>query len=100
MRLLEPYYEGSFAEECKCCGMWVDEESVCLCDTGDCPNCWDEWDEAPEIEFYDPGSNSALRAGVREFPCPTCKEPNRLTAEDVRLGYQCDACANALERGY
>ncbi len=44
---------------------------------------------------------SALRAASkgnpRELPCPTCKEPNKLTPADVRNGYQCDDCANKLE---
>ena len=51
--------------------------------------------------FADPGGNSALRAAnkrnPRNLPCPTCKEPNQLTPKDVRLGYQCDSCANAQE---
>jgi len=25
-------------------------------------------------------------------PCPSCFEPNRLTAEDGKLGYQCVEC--------
>lgn len=50
-------------------------------------------------EFMDPGGNSALRAGKRNRPCPTCKSPNRLTAADVELGYQCDTCADKAERG-
>lgn len=49
-------------------------------------------------EFANPGS--ALRAGKREFPCPTCKKPNKLTAKDIKLGYQCDICADADEGGY
>lgn len=51
------------------------------------------------LEFYDPYGRSALRAGVRKYPCPTCGKPNRLTAEDVKRHYQCDACADAQE-GY
>lgn len=51
-------------------------------------------------QFYDPGGRSALRAGVRNKPCPTCGEPDRLTKEDVALGYQCDECADRLEMGY
>lgn len=47
--------------------------------------------------FADPGGRSALRAGVRKFPCPTCGRKNALTAEDVRRGYQCDRCADAAE---
>ena len=54
---------------------------------------------ADEDRFYDPGGRSALRAGVRKFPCPTCKRENSLTAADVKRGYQCDRCADALERG-
>lgn len=54
--------------------------------------------------FADPGGRSALRAASRNnprnLPCPTCGEPDRLTPEDVRHGYQCDACADRLERGY
>jgi hypothetical protein len=46
-------------------------------------------------------SGSALRAATkgnpRRNPCPTCKKPDRLTDKDVRLGYQCDACADAAE---
>ena len=49
------------------------------------------------LNFHDPGGNSALRAGKREYPCPTCGRPNQLTIEDVERGYQCDYCANALE---
>lgn len=51
-------------------------------------------------EFYDPGGESALRAGVRNQPCPTCGEPDRLTEKDVRLGYHCDVCASRLEGTY
>ena len=53
--------------------------------------------------FADPGGNSALRAATpdnpRNLPCPTCKEPNRLTLKDKRLGYHCDSCADKLELG-
>ena len=54
-------------------------------------------------DFADPGSNSALRAASstnpRDFPCPSCGAPNRLTAKDRALGYQCNDCANHDE-GY
>lgn len=54
-------------------------------------------------EFADPGGTSALRAATkdnpRNLPCPTCGEPNRLTPKDKALGYQCDTCADQLERG-
>ena len=59
---------------------------------------YDEYDdEFYGIEFSDPGGRSALRAGERLYPCPNCGEPNRLCAEDVRLGYQCDECADIAE---
>lgn len=51
--------------------------------------------------FADPGGQSALRAASRRnprnLPCPTCKEPNRLTPADRSRGYQCDSCANRAE---
>ena len=54
--------------------------------------------------FADPGGNSALRAETpsnpRNLPCPNCGEPNRLTPEDRARGYQCDTCADQVERGY
>lgn len=53
--------------------------------------------------FADPGGNSALRASSktnpRNLPCPTCRQPNRLTPADKARGYQCDACADRVERG-
>ena len=62
----------------------------------------DEYDEF-DIEFADPGGRSALRAASRSnprnLPCPTCGKPNRLTPADRACGYQCDSCADALERG-
>jgi phage/plasmid primase-like uncharacterized protein len=50
-------------------------------------------------EFADPGGRSALRAGKRNLPCPTCGGKNRLTAADKQLGYQCNSCADRAE-GY
>jgi hypothetical protein len=53
--------------------------------------------------FADPGGRSALRSSSpsnpRNLPCPTCKEPNRLTPADKARGYQCDQCADSAE-GY
>jgi hypothetical protein len=69
-----------------------------LTDNEDLDWGWDE--DGPDCNFANPGGNSALRAGVRDQPCPTCGEQNRLTAEDVGRGYQCDFCADAQERGY
>ncbi len=55
-------------------------------------------------EFADPGGISALRAATPDNPriyeCPTCHEPNRLTAKDVSLHYQCDQCADHDENGF
>lgn len=50
-----------------------------------------------QSEFADPGGRSALRAGSRIYPCPTCNRPNQLTAEDKKRGYQCDRCADQAE---
>jgi hypothetical protein len=56
-----------------------------------------------EDEYQDPTGVSALRKVTRLNPrvysCPTCKARNRLTRADRDLGYQCDACADRLERG-
>jgi hypothetical protein len=56
------------------------------------------------VGFADPGGNSALRAATpdnpRVHPCPTCGAENTLTPIDVSRGYQCDRCADALERGF
>lgn len=53
------------------------------------------------IDFAQPGS--ALRASSarnpRNLPCPTCKEPNKLTTADRARGYQCDRCADRDEGG-
>lgn len=60
-----------------------------------------DFDDGPD--FADPGGRSALRAATadnpRDRPCPSCEAPNRLTREDAALGYQCDRCADAAERG-
>lgn len=59
----------------------------------------DEDDEA----FADPGGRSALRASSRtnprNLPCPNCGAADRLTPADRQRGYQCDECADRLERG-
>jgi len=41
----------------------------------------------------------ASKRNPRELPCPTCKQPNRLTLADKRKGYQCDECADRAEAG-
>ena len=53
--------------------------------------------EPIDCNFRDPGGRSALRAGSRIYPCPTCGREEMLTAADKRKGYQCDYCANAAE---
>lgn len=58
----------------------------------------DDDDYGNKINFANHGS--ALRAGNREYPCPTCDTPNALTADDVSLGYQCDDCADRAEGKY
>jgi len=51
--------------------------------------------------FRDPGGMSALRAGARLYPCPTCGKRGRLSAADKAHGYQCDECADRAEgRGF
>ena len=57
-----------------------------------------EWHERAE-RFRDPFGKSALHPGKRTRPCPTCGEPNRLTAKDVAKGYQCNRCADIAEGG-
>lgn len=56
-----------------------------------------------EPDFQDPGGRSALRRSTpknpRNLPCPNCGAKNRLTPKDRSLGYQCDECADKLERG-
>jgi hypothetical protein len=59
-----------------------------------------DWGDEP---FADPGGRSALRASSkrnpRNLPCPNCGAKNALTPADKARGYQCDACADAIERG-
>ena len=61
----------------------------------------DRW--AGYEQFANLGGNSALRKATRSnpriHPCPTCKQPNRLTAKDKAHGYCCDPCADRTERG-
>jgi hypothetical protein len=65
---------------------------------------WEGDDYNSREEFADPGGKSALRAASKSnpriYPCPNCKTPNVLTAKDVQLGYQCDACADCAEGGF
>ena len=62
------------------------------------------YDGEYDVDFADPGGRLALRAATpdnpRDYPCPTCGRPNVLTRRDVALHYQCDRCADRLERGF
>lgn len=64
---------------------------------------YDHEDDGDGCDFADPGGNSALRAAStsnpRNLPCPNCGAPNRLTPADRARGYQCDSCADQMERG-
>lgn len=67
----------------------------------------EEWDRDANPDLPDPrfaSEGSALRAASarnpRNLPCPTCKQPNRLTPADRARGYQCDTCADRQERGW
>lgn len=66
-------------------------------DEPDWDDYYDDYEQGDNISFADPGSNSALRAGTRNQPCPTCGWPNRLTPEDITHGYHCNSCADAME---
>jgi hypothetical protein len=73
-------------------------------DYEDRPDWGDESFGSRRRMFRDPGGKSALRAASkrnpRNLPCPTCKEPNRLTPADRAAGYQCDSCADRAEGGF
>lgn len=70
-------------------------------DDCDCDACSQEY--GCDIDFQDPGGNSALRRATRNnprnLPCPDCGRPNMLTPKDKQLGYRCDICAEECERG-
>ena len=63
----------------------------------------EEWADMVD-RFAEPGGDSALhpagRGNPRNLPCPSCRQPNRLTARDQAAGYQCNQCADRDERGY
>lgn len=62
----------------------------------------DRVDEISRRDFANPGSalRRAHKHNPRNLPCPTCKEPDKLTPKDKRLGYQCDDCARREEGPY
>ena len=74
------------------------------------PDEYDNYDDPMYDDIRDremfarPGGGSALRAATkdnpRDLPCPNCGKPNRLTRADRTIGYQCDECADELERGF
>ena len=61
-----------------------------------------DYDSESRIRFAGPGSalRAATRRNPRNKPCPGCGAANRLTSQDVGLGYQCNRCADRAERGY
>ena len=66
--------------------MYYDEDGYGICE---------------DLDFAEPGGRSSLRAAKtgdpRNQPCPTCGAPDRLTSQDIGLGYQCDRCADRSE---
>ena len=113
-------FEDSHAPEyeydCTECGAPCDVDGLC----DDCRDPYEDYDPGQDCyyddwdmidphsrgcsDFADPGGNSALRAATpdnpRNLPCPTCGRKNMLTPADRARGYQCDICADELERGY
>ena len=85
---------ATYVPQCTSC----DDEGCGFCE----PSLSNE-ERDDRLAFATPGGRSALRAATvddpRDQPCPTCKQPNRLTRADRRQGYQCDRCADSLEGG-
>ena len=54
-----------------------------------------------DLDVADPKGRSnhrrSHRGNMRCLPCPTCRQPNRLTESDRRQGYQCNECADRDE---
>ena len=97
--------------ECEECGVQLTEDEFQTHD-GFCVCCWEGGGEhysdldddrylIDDVGFANPGS--ALRAETednpRNLPCPTCGRPGLLTPLDSMHDYQCDYCADAVERG-
>ena len=104
-----------YEHECTECGEPCEVIGLCR----DCQDPYDDYDLAEDSyddwdmadphsrgcsDFADPSGNSALRAATsansRNLSCPTCGRENMLTPADKACGYQCDICADELERGY
>jgi hypothetical protein len=67
---------------------------------------WTGWRREPRFVNADRAAHvdAIVREAERlsrltEVPCPTCKQPNRLTPADKARGYQCDQCADRDEGG-
>lgn len=56
-------------------------------------------ESAGRSDYANPGSSlrTPTRNNPRSYPCPTCKQPNKLTPADKKRGYQCDDCADREE---
>ena len=54
-------------------------------------------DDARERAEFQRGINQYNKRNPQRYPCPTCKTPNALSADQKKRGYQCNACANAEE---
>lgn len=110
---------ASCSKTCEGCGEQFEPHELtdgyCADCTAEAQNEADSDDDAessdPDSEHYlidgvgfaDEGGRSSLRAATRDNPrdqpCPTCKARNVLTRIDKQRGYQCDGCADAMERG-
>ena len=93
--------------ECEECGAAIFSEGLCKsCEDEDPCEDYDESElyNGGNVEFADFSGTSALRAASssnpRNLPCPSCGRENMLTPADKSRGYQCDYCADELERGY
>ena len=89
---------------CESCGEAISDDPADDCEAEDDHGEWDPRDEDDDdIQFADPGGNSALRAATpnnpRNLPCPQCGAPDVLTPEDRVCGYVCDRCADRAEVG-
>lgn len=103
----EQSHAPEYEYDCTECGNPCDVSGLC----DDCRDPYDDYDPSQdpyhdycEPDFADPGGMSALRAATpdnpRNLPCPTCGRENMLTPADRARGYQCDICADELERGF
>lgn len=90
-------------ELCPDCEQPVDENGNCMCNyREDEFEDFENDDQFDSNRFAQPGSalHAADDNNPRIYPCPTCERENMLTPRDVAAGYQCDHCADRLERGW